>query len=232
MSVRQLAIIVAGGKGLRMGSDLPKQFMLLGGRPVLMWTLERFESCDERVLVLPLEHQAYWRQLCQHYAFSLEHTVATGGATRYHSVLSGLHHLETLGAGRDDLVAVHDGVRPLASREVIAACYQTAARHGSALPYRPMTDSLRQKLPKPQGGSRSVDRSQFVAVQTPQTFVFGPLLEAYTRGYQETFTDDASVWEAAGLGSPHLVLGNEENIKLTTPIDLHLAELYLSTTAE
>ena len=221
MNKERYAIIVAGGRGLRMGGELPKQFLPLCGKPVLMRTLELFEGEVSRIiLVLPEDHIPFWQELCQRYQFTLPHTVALGGETRFHSVRSGLSHLPQAG-----LVAVHDGVRPLASRALIRRSFEEAERSGAALPACPVTDSLR--LRQDEGKSEAVDRSRYVAVQTPQTFDLGRLQQAYEQAYSPLFTDDASVYEAASLGIITLVAGEETNIKLTTPRDLLLAELLL-----
>lgn len=215
------ALIVAGGKGLRMGAELPKQFLPLAGRPVLMHTLERFAPLVERlVLVLPTEQMGYWQELCHEYHFTLPHELAPGGATRFDSVASGLSLLPQRG-----LVAVHDGVRPLVTEALIERCYEAAAHSGAALPATPITDSLRQR----QGEhSQAVDRADYVAVQTPQTFELEQLHAAYAQPYRASFTDDASVWEAAGYPAPTLIAGQSSNIKLTQPLDLQLASLLLS----
>ena len=221
MNKERYAIIVAGGRGLRMGGELPKQFLPLSGKPVLMRTLELFEGEVSRIiLVLPEDHIPFWQELCQKYHFTLPHTVALGGETRFHSVRSGLSHLPQAG-----LVAVHDGVRPLASRALIRRSLEEAERSGAALPACPVTDSLR--LRQDEGKSEAVDRSRYVAVQTPQSFDLGRLQQAYEQAYSPLFTDDASVYEAASLGSITLIDGEETNIKLTTPRDLLLAELLL-----
>lgn len=221
MNKERYAIIVAGGRGLRMGGELPKQFLPLSGKPVLMRTLELFEGEVSRIiLVLPEDHIPFWKELCQRYHFTLPHTVALGGETRFHSVRSGLSHLPQAG-----LVAVHDGVRPLASRALIRRSFEEAERSGAALPACPVTDSLR--LHQEEGKSEAVDRSRYMAVQTPQTFDLGRLQQAYEQAYSPLFTDDASVYEAASLGSITLIDGEETNIKLTTPRDLLLAELLL-----
>ncbi len=214
------ALLVAGGSGLRMGAALPKQFLPLGGRPVVMHTLERFAPLVERiVLVLPAGQRDYWAELCQQHGFTLPHEVVAGGETRFHSVSAGLSRLPEEG-----LVAVHDGVRPLLSAGLIEACFEAAARAGAALPALPVTDSLRQLR---QGSSHAVDRADYVAVQTPQTFQLRQLHAAYRQTYCPSFTDDASVWEAAGYAAPQLVPGEPQNIKLTQPLDLKLAELIL-----
>ena len=221
MNKERYAIIVAGGRGLRMGGELPKQFLPLSGKPVLMRTLELFEGEASRIiLVLPEDHIPFWEELCQRYHFTLPHTVALGGETRFHSVRSGLSYLP-----QEGLVAVHDGVRPLVSRVLIHRSFEEAERSGAALPACPVTDSLR--LRQDEGKSEAVDRSRYVAVQTPQTFDLRRLQQAYEQAYSPLFTDDASVYEAASLGAITLVAGEETNIKLTTPRDLLLAELLL-----
>ena len=229
------AIIVAGGKGLRMGGDLPKQFLPIGGRPVLMHTLEAFEHALPGIgliLVLPASQQDFWRDLCRQHDFTLPHSIATGGATRFHSVLNGLRSLTPV---REALVAVHDGVRPFVSAEVIRNTFAAAREHGAALPVIPVVETLREltttvsasdgSVTVPEGYTSSItrDRSRFRLVQTPQVFRLDLLLRAYEQPYRETFTDDASVVEA--IGHPiHLVDGNRENIKITTPFDLTIAE--------
>lgn len=230
------AIIVAGGKGLRMGADLPKQFLPIGGRPVLMHTLEAFERAVpgiHLVLVLPADHQPFWNELCQRHAFTLAHTIATGGPTRFHSVLNGLQTIlenETWLADRADaLVAVHDGVRPFVASEVIRHCFESAREDGAVVPVVPVVETLRQLDSASTGEpekSVTVDRSRFRLVQTPQTFQLTLLQQAYEQPFRDAFTDDASVVEA--LGHPiTLVEGNRENIKITTPFDLVVAEALL-----
>ena len=216
------AIIVAGGKGLRMGADLPKQFLPIGGRPVLMHTLEAFERAIPGitlVLVLPHDQQDFWRDLCRQHAFTLPHTIVDGGRTRFHSVLNGLKSL-TASLGADSLVAVHDGVRPFVSVDVIRRCYEAAREHGAAIPVVPVVETVRQLNPP---SSTTLDRSLLRLVQTPQVFRLDLLCRAYEQPYRDAFTDDASVVEA--LGHPiTLVEGNRENIKITTPFDLTVAE--------
>ena len=224
MSLKKYAIIVAGGKGLRMGGDLPKQFIPVEGRPVLMRTLDTFHACDpsiQLILVLPPDHQPYWQELCREYGFRVPHRIADGGATRFHSVQSGL----ALVGEPDALVAVHDGVRPFVSHEVIARCYAEAEAHGAAVPVVPVVETVRQLLPE---GSKTVSRDAYRLVQTPQTFRAPLLRRAYGQPFCEAFTDDASVVEALGH-AVHLVEGNRENIKLTTPFDLIVARALVQT---
>ena len=218
-------IVVAGGKGLRMGGDIPKQFLPVGGEPVLMRTLRVFHEADEDmriILVLPADQQEYWQQLCREYHFTLPHQVATGGETRFHSVQNGLALVPD---DADGVVGVHDGVRPFVSVEVIRRCYEGARQQGAVVPVVPVVETVRQLLPE--GDSLTVDRNQYRLVQTPQTFRIPLLKEAFQQPYQPAFTDDASVVEALGYRIA-LVEGNRENIKLTTPSDIRFAESLLT----
>lgn len=224
--MKRYAIIVAGGKGLRMGGELPKQFIPIEGRPVLMRTLDTFHSCDpsiQIILVLPRDHQPYWHALCEEYAFGVPHRIADGGATRFHSVQNGL----TLVDATEALVAVHDGVRPFVSHAVIEECYREAATHGAVVPVVPVVETLRKLDAENATQSVTVDRSAYRLVQTPQTFSASLLRQAYEQPYRDTFTDDASVVESLGA-TVILVEGNRENIKLTTPFDLTVAKALLN----
>lgn len=222
-------IIVAGGKGLRMGSDIPKQFLPVGGKPVLMRTIERFReySADLQViLVLPKSQQDYWRQLCQQYQYPLpsqvegegSYLLADGGETRFHSVQNGLALIPD---DADGVVGVHDGVRPFPSVEVIRRCYATARQTGAAVPVIPVVETLRHTV---DNTSVTVPRSDYRLVQTPQTFDIQLLQAANRQPYNDGFTDDASVVESYGHAIT-LVEGNRENIKITTPYDLKIAEI-------
>ncbi|MDE6349167.1 MAG: 2-C-methyl-D-erythritol 4-phosphate cytidylyltransferase [Bacteroides sp.] len=211
------ALIVAGGKGLRMGTELPKQFLPIGGKPVLMHTLEAFYAYDSEIqliLVLPHSQQEYWRQLCREHRFSLPHSIADGGETRFHSVKNGLALVET-----PALVGVHDGVRPFVSREVIARCYELAAEKKAVIPVISVVETVRRMEGE---GSVTVSRDDYRLVQTPQVFDAELLKAAYNQPYTSHFTDDASVVEALGT-SVYLTPGNRENIKITTPFDLKIA---------
>ena len=216
-------IIVAGGKGLRMGGDIPKQFLPVCGKPVLMRTLEAFYVYDASIhliLVLPVSQQAYWKQLCEEYQFDLMHEIADGGETRFHSVKNGLALVK-----EDGLVGVHDGVRPFVSQEVIARCYDEALSLKAVIPVVGVVETVRHLTEE---GSETVPRDQYKLVQTPQVFDVALLRRAYEQTYTDMFTDDASVVEALGE-KVYLVEGNRENIKLTTPFDLKLAELLCLT---
>lgn len=223
--MKKYVIIVAGGKGLRMGGEIPKQFLPIGGKPVLMRTVEAFYQTDAEtgiVLVLPKEQQDYWKELCRQYDFRIPYTLADGGHTRFHSVQNGLQAVPE--EGSDVLIAVHDGVRPFVSSQVIQTCFDEAARQGAVVPVLDMVDSVRQL--SADGSSVAVDRSRLKLVQTPQTFRADVLKRAYSQDFTELFTDDASVVEASGV-SVALVPGNRENIKITTPFDLKIAEALL-----
>lgn len=216
-------IIVAGGKGLRMGGDIPKQFLPIGGRPVLMRTLERFRaySADlQIILVLPEAQQAYWQGLCQEYHFDVEYQLANGGPTRFHSVQSGLALVPDDAEG---VVGVHDGVRPFPSIEVIRNCYETAREKKAVIPVIPVVETVRHLEA---GSSVTVPRDEYRLVQTPQTFDIQLLKAANRQPYNDGFTDDASVVESYGHAIA-LVEGNRENIKITTPYDLKIAEVLL-----
>ena len=216
-------IIVAGGKGLRMGSDIPKQFLPIGGKPVLMRTLERFReySSDlQIILVLPEAQQDYWRELCSKYDFQVEYRLANGGQTRFHSVQNGLRLVPDDAEG---VVGVHDGVRPFPSIEVIRNCYATAREKKAVIPVIPVVETVRHLE-----GNKSVTvpRDEYRLVQTPQTFDIQLLKAANRQPYNDGFTDDASVVESYGHEIT-LVEGNRENIKITTPYDLKVAEVLL-----
>lgn len=211
-------IIVAGGKGLRMGGDIPKQFLPIGGKPVLMRTIEAFFTYDSSIhiiLVLPISQQAYWKELCETYLFTLPHRIANGGETRFQSVKNGLDWVEGEG-----LVGVHDGVRPFVSQEVIRGCYAESATKKAVIPVIGVVETVRHLT---ETGSETVPRDHYKLVQTPQVFDVQLLKKAYAQPYADTFTDDASVVEAMGE-KVWLVEGNRENIKLTTRFDLQLAE--------
>lgn len=210
-------LIVAGGKGLRMGGDIPKQFLPIGGKPILMRTIEAFRSVLDDVkivLVLPADQHEYWQELCRKHDFRSPKLIANGGATRFHSVSNGLILLPD---GEDAVVGVHDGVRPFVSAETIRRCFSAAAEGKAVVPVVPVVETLRQILPD--GKSLTRPRDEYRLVQTPQTFPLALLKEAYRQPFSEAFTDDASVVEALGKEIT-MVEGNRENIKITTPSDL------------
>lgn len=233
-------IIVAGGKGLRMGSDIPKQFLPIGGKPVLMRTLERFRDYSDDlqiILVLPEAQQTYWHQLCEEYHFDVKYQIANGGQTRFHSVQNGLALIPDDAEG---VVGVHDGVRPFPSVEVIRNCYETARTTKAVIPVIPVVETVRELtgtgtmssaqnsgVPVPVS-SVTVPRDKYRLVQTPQTFDIQLLKAANRQPYNDGFTDDASVVESYGHQIT-LVDGNRENIKITTPYDIVVAEAIINS---
>ncbi|MBR5335657.1 MAG: 2-C-methyl-D-erythritol 4-phosphate cytidylyltransferase [Bacteroidaceae bacterium] len=226
--MKRYLIVVAGGKGQRMGGVLPKQFQLLGGRPVLMVTLERLYKLDNTlniVLVLPKEHLGLWDELCLKYSFAVPVIVTEGGNTRFHSVKNGLDTIEEDATLEDALVGVHDGVRPFVSQRVLDEAYREAWINGAVIPMIELQDSLRQIIGG-EGASQTVPRDRYRLVQTPQVFRLSLLRRAYEQRYVEAFTDDASVIEAMGE-RVFAVEGNRENIKLTTPFDMMIANTLL-----
>ena len=289
------AIILGGGKGLRMGSDVPKQFIEIGGLPILMRTIMRFREYDfwarsnhnsqlstlhsplKIILVLPKDQQYYWQHLCQVHHFTEDYQIADGGSERFFSIKNALALIPDDAQG---VVAVHDGVRPFPSVEVIARCFETARQTGTAVPVVPVVETLRKTHPQPlpkggefnattpgttttstsqnpslreglRVGSCTVPRSEYRLVQTPQAFDIQLHKQAYRQPFNDGFTDDASVVEAY-WETPHqlprggeqeasprgglegvgitLVEGNRENIKITTPFDLIVAEALVSNT--
>ena len=211
--MKKYVIIVAGGKGLRMGSDLPKQFLPMGDKPVLMHTLKVFRRYDETlqiIVVLPREQQDFWKQLCQKHSFAVEHTLADGGETRFHSVKNGL-------------ALVQEGVRPFVSVEVIRRCYDLAKVQKAVIPVVDVVETLRHLT---DAGSETVSRNDYKLVQTPQVFDVELLKQAYAQEFTPFFTDDASVVEAMGI-PVYLAEGNRENIKITTPFDLKVGSALL-----
>ncbi len=214
-------IITAGGKGLRMGGEVPKQFLPIKGRPVLMRTMERFREYSpdiKIILVLPKAQQDYWRALCEEYDFHLDYVTADGGETRFHSVRNGLGLIPDTAEG---VVGVHDGVRPFVSTEVIRRCFEAARTLKAVIPVTSVVETLR--MVDSDGSGRNVLRSNYRLVQTPQTFDIQLLKAANRQPYSDSFTDDASVVEAYGA-KVSMVEGNRENIKITTPFDLKVAE--------
>lgn len=214
-------IIVAGGKGLRMGSNIPKQFLPVKGLPILMHTINAFSQADHMIhiiLVLPEEHQYYWKKLCLKYRFNTAHAIVSGGENRFQSVKNALLLIPP-----GVIVGVHDGVRPFVSSSVILNCYEEAQKLGAIIPVVPLAESIRRKQGKK---SVSVNRNNYFSVQTPQVFQSEIILKAYEQEYKETFTDDASVVESSGY-KIYLFEGNPENIKITTPFDIRIAETIL-----
>ena len=227
--MKTVAIIVAGGSGTRFGAELPKQFLELGGKPILMRSIEAFANsgnCPVDVIVtLPSDQMDLWQRLCDRYGFDVPHRVVPGGETRWHSVK---HALDSMGDVNEvDIIAVHDGVRPMVTADVICRTIEAVRRDGAAIPVVALNDSVRQVVGE---ASHALDRSTLRAVQTPQAFDARLLLDAYSLPYQPTFTDDASVVEQ--LGHPiTLVEGDPHNLKITRPMDMALAEYLLNSNA-
>ena len=225
--MKQYVIIVAAGKGSRMQSSIPKQFLKLEGKPVLLHSIHAFIAYNpdiKIILVLPSDQFETWEKIVAEYNVTVPVQVAPGGATRFESVRSGLSLIHD---NDDALVGIHDAVRPLVSQKTISGAFKSAERYGSGIPAVPLNDSIRQIESKQ---SVSVDRSKFCLIQTPQCFTLAVLSKAYMQEYRYTFTDDASVVEANGH-EVHLVDGNVDNFKLTTRIDLVVAEAMLKDTA-
>lgn len=219
--MKKYVIIVGGGKGTRMGNNLPKQFLPIAGKPLLMHTLEKFNRWDpkaELVLVLPESYRSYWEMLCREIGCKVRHRLVTGGETRFYSVKNGLESIyaEINASSEKALIGVHDGVRPFVSEQVITECFRIADEKGAAIPTLPVIDSLREI--QSDGSSRAIDRSLYYAVHTPQVFRSDILFKAYEQPYKESFTDDASVVESLSI-PVEMVPSNRENIKITTPID-------------
>ena len=218
---KQSVIIVAGGKGLRAGGELPKQFQSIGGEPMLMHTIRAFHDYDYRmriVVVLPEGTQSLWSQLCEEHRFTVRHTVVTGGETRFHSVKNGLEEIP-----EEETVGVHDGARPFVTPKLIGRCFDASFENQCGV--IPVTDEVNSVRQLTATGSRTLDRKQLKLVQTPQVFPARGLKKAYETGFDPSFTDDASVAEKWGM-KIQLREGEETNIKITTPFDMALAEYY------
>ena len=216
--MQKIALIVAGGKGERMSADIPKQFLLLNGTPILMRTLKQFSHFEEIVLVLPPSQFEYWKELCNTYNYRQQHTLVAGGITRFHSVKNGLEKIAD-----NTIVAIHDGVRPLISNTLIESLVAETKSGIGAIPVVPVKDSIR----KVEGeNSIHVDRSNLFKVQTPQCFLSADIQKAYTQDFSDSFTDDATVFEANG-GKINTLLGEEKNLKITTEKDLKIASILI-----
>jgi len=220
------AIIVAGGRGTRMNNEVPKQFLPLCGKPIVMHTLETFYNFDshiELILVLPEHLMVYWQNLCVEHQFDIPHDIVAGGQERFYSVKNGL-----VFAKPNALIAIHDGVRPFVSHSTLERCFRQAELQGNAIPAMPLVDSIREVK---EHENQIVDRTKLRAIQTPQVFQSQIITKAFEQPFSPTFTDDASVVEAYGE-KIHLVEGNVENIKLTTPFDLLIGEALLQQLKE
>jgi len=216
--MRKVALIVAGGKGKRMNTSIPKQFLLLNNLPVVMHILKKFSHFEKTILVLPQSQFNYWEELCNTHNFTQLHTLVEGGKTRFHSVRNGLKKIDN-----NTIIAIHDGVRPLISTKLIDSLMTETKNGVGIIPIVPVKDSIR----KVEGeNSIHIDRSNLYKVQTPQCFLSTDIKEAYTQEFSDTFTDDASVFEAKG-GRIATLLGEEKNLKITTKEDLTIANKFM-----
>ncbi|HJX72049.1 MAG TPA: 2-C-methyl-D-erythritol 4-phosphate cytidylyltransferase, partial [Bacteroidales bacterium] len=215
--MEKIALIVAGGTGKRMSSEVPKQFMVLAGLPILMHTIKKFwffENSIKIIVVLPEDHIKHWKKLCREYRFVVRHTIRKGGETRFHSVKNGLRGIKP-----GCLVAIHDGVRPLVSRNTIKRCFAKAEKTGAAIPVIDISESIRFVKGS---DSQTADRARYKIVQTPQVFQSKQLIKAFKKPFDKSFTDDATVVE--GIGQKiSMVEGNPENIKITGRLDMIVA---------
>lgn len=217
--MKRYAVIVAGGQGVRMGADRPKQFLEIGGKPILRHTIERFLAFDptiEIIVVLPAAQKEMWRDYCRRNNFLERYSMVSGGITRFHSVQNALKYV-----GDEGVVAVHDGVRPLVRRDLLERTFEAALRWPAVVPAVPVVESLRRL--DGEENSVPVRRDGMMLVQTPQIFEAGVLKNAYQQAFSTAYTDDASVVEASGV-AVHVVPGDRINLKITTPEDLQLAE--------
>ncbi len=211
-------LILAGGLGKRMNMDIPKQFIPIAGRPVLMHTIIKFREYDPKmqiVVIIPKEHIQLWKELCTEFSFNVEHQIVQGGKERFYSVRNGLKRVLN-----ESLVLIHDGVRPLVSHETIERVVNTSIEKGNAIPYMDITQSVRKLY---NGRSKMINRTNLKAIQTPQGFHSNMIKEAYAKRYRKSFTDDASVLEAIGY-EINLVKGNNKNLKITNSTDIHLVD--------
>lgn len=215
--MKKTVIISAGGIGKRMNADIPKQFLNINDRPIIFHTIElfhRFDSEMQIIVVLPSDYFQFFKDLVEEFELKIPVEIVEGGEERFHSIRNGLN------VAVGDLIAVHDAVRPLVSQKVVKDVFESAAKFGAAIPVIPLKESIRELIDE---GSRAVKRNNFRIVQTPQIFKAEILKTAYQQNYQPDFTDDASVVESKGH-KIHLIEGNFENIKITTPEDLKIAE--------
>lgn len=219
--MKKFVIIVAGGIGSRMHSNTPKQFLNVNGNPILFYTIRCFDSFIKGIpiiLVLPEPYIDYWKSIVKKNSFILPHVLASGGETRFQSVKNGLEMIK-----EPSLVAIHDGVRPLVSKETLHRVFMKAEKEGNAIPSIPINESMRKLVTE---NTQPVNRDQYRLIQTPQCFHSDIIMRAYEQEFKEEFTDDASVVEAMGI-KINLVEGNPENIKITRPMDLKMAEALL-----
>ena len=229
--MERIALIVAGGSGIRFNSTTPKQFIPIAGKPVLMHSIDAFHSCSSEIKIvvsLPGDSFNLWDDLCRQYNFTVPHTIVEGGETRFHSVKNGINRIaECMTHGDEDfMIAVHDGVRPLITPEMIVRLFEYAETHGNAVPAIPINDSVREKITD--AISHSVERKKLRVIQTPQCFKLSTLRKAYMLPYNEDFTDDANVVGTIIGEKIHLVEGDIENLKITRPVDFKVAQVLLN----
>lgn len=221
--MKEYAIIVAGGSGSRMKTALPKQFLELAGKPILVHTLEKFHRFNpqmELILVLPDEYIQFWEDLRRTLGITIPHQITEGGKERFFSVKNALNTIKD----ETGIVGIHDAVRPLVSLKTLESAYHTARERSTAVPVIAIHDSIREV--DEHGNNHLINRQSLRIIQTPQCFELATLRKAYQQNYHPSFTDDASVVEASGV-KIHLVEGNRANIKITTPEDLRMAESLL-----
>ena len=216
--MQKVALIVAGGKGVRMNNETPKQFLHLNNLPILMHTLKQFSHFEEIVLVLPNAQFNYWKGLCSTYNFTQKHILVAGGKSRFHSVKNGLAKIDV-----NTIIAIHDGVRPLVSTALIDSLIAETKQGLGVIPVIPVKDSIRKVVGE---NSMPIDRSNLYKVQTPQCFLGADIKKAYTQDFSDTFTDDASVFEANG-GQIITILGEGKNLKITTEEDLRIGAILI-----
>ncbi len=216
--MKRIALIVAGGKGERMKSNTPKQFIAINKLPILMHTIRQFSHLDEIVLVLPQDQFKFWGDLCKKYNFTEKYTLVKGGKSRFHSVQKGLQSIN-----KDGIIAIHDGVRPLISRNLIDTLTTQVKEGFGIIPVIPFSDSVR-KIEN--GVSMHIQRSNLYKVQTPQCFMNKNIQNAYKQKFSNKFTDDASVFESNG-GKIKTILGDIKNMKITTSEDLKIAGILM-----
>lgn len=217
MGLKRYAVIVAGGTGSRMNADLPKQFLILAGKPVLMHSIEKFSACNaEVIVVLHADYSEQWKQLCRDFNFNVEHQVTNGGTTRSQSVANGLQ----LATDKNAVVAIHDAARPMVSTTLINSLFEQAESKSNAIPVLKIAESIRRITAD---GNEIANRDEYVMIQTPQCFILDKLLAAYTQQQGQSFTDDASLFESCGH-KINLMEGERNNFKITVAEDLAIAE--------
>lgn len=219
--MNKVFVVVAGGSGKRMKNDVPKQFIIINNFPILYYTLKNIHTaCPEAkiILVLPLIHIDFWKQLCVNYNINIEHTIVEGGPERFHSVKNGLNAINDF--NQDTIVAIHDGVRPFVSKDIIDSGFLVASRKGSAVPAISIPDTLREVSG---AYSKIVPRQKYCLIQTPQFFNFKQLIDAYQITWSDTFTDDAVVYETSGRQIT-LIEGSKNNFKITEISDIIFAK--------